>query len=54
MRVRYNGRFSGPDTGGWWYEQVTANVAWFAGPPDGRVFLDREPTQELRSLAELW
>jgi len=51
--VRYNGRFSDVDTGEWWYEQVAANVAWFAGEPDGRVFLDREPARELRALAEL-
>ena len=54
VRVCYNGRFSDIDTGDWWYEQVTANVASFAGEPDGRVFLDRKPAQELRSLAELW
>ncbi len=54
VRVCYNGRFSDIDTGAWWYEQVTANVAWFVGEPNGRVFLDREPAQELRALAELW
>jgi hypothetical protein len=54
VRVCYNGRFSDIDTGNWWYQQVTVNVAWFAGEPDGRVFLDREPAQELRALAELW
>ena len=54
VRVCYNGRFSGMDAASWWYEQVTVNVAWFAGEPDGRVFIDREPAQEVRSLAELW
>lgn len=53
-RVCYNGRFSCIDTGNWWYQQVTVNVAWFDGEPDGRVFLAREPSQELRALAELW
>jgi hypothetical protein len=53
-RVCYNGRFSCLETGNWWYQQVTVNVAWFAGAADGRLFLDREPTQELRALAELW
>ena len=54
VRVCYNGRFSSDDSGGWWYEQVTANVAWFASEPDRKVFLDRDPSQEVRSLADLW
>lgn len=54
VRVCYNGRFSCRDSGGWWYEQVTANVAWFACEPAGQLFLDRAPTQELRELADLW
>jgi hypothetical protein len=54
VRVCYNGRFSDFDFGDWYYQQVTVNVAWFAGEPDRRVFLDREPAQELRALAELW
>ena len=53
-RVRYNGRFSCTDSGNWWYEQTTANVAWFEGEPDPRVFLDREPAAELSALADLW
>lgn len=53
VRVCYNGRFSNFDAD-WWYQQVTVNVAWFAGEPDGRVFLDRKPAQELISLADLW
>ena len=53
-RVCYNGRFSDHGTGHWWYQQVTVNVAWFAGRPDGQVFLKREPFQELRDLADLW
>jgi hypothetical protein len=54
VRVCHNGRFSCIDTGNWWYEQVTVNVACFVGEPNGRVFLEQEPTQELRALAELW
>lgn len=54
VRVCYNGRFSDSDTGNWWYQQVTVNVAWFAGEPDGRVFLDRAPAGDLRDLADLW
>ncbi len=54
VRVCYNGRFSCIDSGNWWYEQSTINVAWFGGEPDGRVFLDREPAEELRVLADLW
>jgi hypothetical protein len=54
VRVWYNGRFSSEETGNWWYQQVTVNVAWFAGGPEGRVFLDREPTRDLRVVAELW
>lgn len=54
VRVCYNGRFSCIDSGNWWYEQATVNVAWFEGDPDGRVFLDSEPAEELRVLADLW
>ncbi len=54
VRVCYNGRFSCFDSGNWWYEQTTINVAFFDGEPNGRVFLDREPSQELRALADLW
>lgn len=54
VRVCYNGRFSCIDSGNWWYEQVIVNVAWFGGEPDGRVFIDREPVEELRLLADLW
>jgi|GEM_PF-1060386 len=54
VRVCHNGRFSDHDTGNWWYQQVTVNVAWFGGAPDGRIFLDREPAQEIRELADLW
>ena len=53
-RVCYNGRFSCIDSGNWWYEQTTVNVAFFDGEPNGRVFLDREPFHELRALADLW
>jgi hypothetical protein len=54
MRVCYNGRFSDADTGRWWYEQVTVNVAGFGGAPSGDVFLRSEPVRELRLLADLW
>ena len=54
VRVCYNGRFSDSDTGNWWYEQTTVNVAWFEREPQVRVFLDREPSDELRVLADLW
>jgi hypothetical protein len=54
VRVRSNGRFSDVDTGEWSYQQVTVNVAWFEGPPDGEVFLRRAPDQEIRVLADLW
>jgi hypothetical protein len=42
------------DTGNWWYQQVTVNVAWVTGESNARVFLDRPPFEELRLLAELW
>ncbi|HEV7505265.1 MAG TPA: hypothetical protein VGS07_10170 [Thermoanaerobaculia bacterium] len=54
VRVCHNGRFSSLYNGDWWYQQVTVNVAWFGGEPNGRIFLDREPAQELRMLADLW
>jgi hypothetical protein len=54
VRVCYNGRFSCIDSGNWWYEQITINVAWFAGEPDGRVFVAREPSHDFRALADLW
>jgi hypothetical protein len=54
VRVCYNGRFTCIHTGDWWYQQVTVNVAWFAGEPDWRVFLDQEPVREIRELADLW
>jgi hypothetical protein len=54
VRVCYNGRFSDHGTGNWWYQQVTVNVAWFTGYPNGQVFLEREPAQELRDLVDLW
>jgi hypothetical protein len=54
VRVCHNGRFSSPENGEWWYQQVTVNVAWFGGAPNGRIFLDREPDEELRLLADLW
>jgi hypothetical protein len=54
VRVCYNGRFSCIDSGTWWYEQTTVNVAWFGGEADGRVFLDHEPAEEVRLLADLW
>ena len=54
VRVCYNGRFSCMDSGNWWYEQITINVAWFTGDPFERIFLDREPTQNLRVIADLW
>jgi hypothetical protein len=52
-RICYNGRFSCFDTGNWWYEQVTVNVAWFVGEPDGRIFVDTKPDCELRMMAHL-
>jgi hypothetical protein len=54
VRICHNGRFSDHSTGDWWYQQVTVNVAWFGGEPNGRIFVDREPDQELRELADLW
>lgn len=53
VRVCYDGRFSCIDSGNWWYEQVTVNVAWFGGDPDGRVFFDSEPSGKLMALAVL-
>ena len=54
IQVCHNGRFSDIDTGNWWYELVTVNVAFFAGGLDSRVFVTRRPSEELRVLAELW
>ena len=55
VRVYHNGRFD-HETGDWWYQQVTVNVAWFGGAPDGRIFLDiaSRPTKSGagRSLVE--
>ncbi len=52
-RVCYNGRFSCIDSGHWWYEKTTVNVAWFAGEPNGRVFIDRPLSVEYRSVVHL-
>lgn len=52
-QVRYNARFSCVDTGQWWYQQLTVNVAWFASEPDGRIFLERKPTKRLSLIAKL-
>ena len=54
MRICSNGRFSDADTGSWWYEQTTVNVAAFAGEPSGRIFVDNEPVRDLRLLEDLW
>jgi hypothetical protein len=54
MRICYNGRFSDCDTGGWWYEQTTINLAAFGGQPSGKIFVDSEPARDLRLLADLW
>jgi hypothetical protein len=54
VRICYNGRFACIESGDWWYEQATVNVAWCVGEPEARVFLAREPAQELRLLADLW
>ena len=53
VRVLYNGRFTDYDTGRWWYQQVTVNVAWFTDTPDGRIFVDQEPNQSLNAHAIL-
>jgi hypothetical protein len=53
-RICYNGRFSSPETGDWWYQQITVNVALFAREADGGVFLDRAPTQQMHVLRDLW
>jgi hypothetical protein len=54
VRVCYNGRFSCIDSGQWWYTQVTVNVAWFADHPSSQVFVNSQPAQELKMLADLW
>lgn len=54
VRCCYNGRFSGLYDGNWRYEQVTVNVAWFSGEPEGGVFLNSEQSAEIRMLADLW
>ena len=54
MRISSNGRFSDSDTGKWWYEQTTVNVAAFAGEPSGRIFVAGEPVRDLRLLEDLW
>jgi hypothetical protein len=53
-RVSSNGRFTDFDTGNWWYEQVTVNVAWFDGEPSGQVFVGSAPVRDFRQLANLW
>jgi hypothetical protein len=53
VRVCYNGRFACRDTGNWWYEQITVNVARFDGEASGKVFLQSEPNRELKLLAQL-
>jgi hypothetical protein len=54
MRISSNGRFSDSDTGSWWYEQTTVNVAAFRGEPSGQVFVRSEPVRDLRLLEDLW
>jgi hypothetical protein len=54
VRVCYNGRFSCIDSGNWWYEQVTVNVALFGGEPSGQVFVGSKPEREFKLLADLW
>ncbi len=54
VRLCSNGRFSDADTGEWYYEQVTVNVACSAGGLSGRIFVDETPAHDLRLLAELW
>lgn len=53
VRIADNGRFSDNDGGHWWYRQLTINAAWFDRIPDTRVFVDRKPTYNLRTLARL-
>jgi len=54
VRVCYNGRFSCVDSGNWWYEQVTVNVALFGVKPSGQVFVRSESARELKMIADLW
>lgn len=54
MRICSNGRFSDRDTGNWWYEQTTVNVAAFGGEPSGQVFVAGDPVRDLRLLEDLW
>jgi hypothetical protein len=54
VRICSNGRFSDADTGEWYYEQVTVNVACSADGLSGRIFVDAAPAHDLRLLADLW
>lgn len=54
VRICSNGRFSDADTGKWYYEQVTVNVACSGGGLSGRIFVDAAPAHDLRLLADLW
>ena len=54
IQICTNGRFVDIDTGNWWYEQMTVNVAWFKNEPQGDIFVAREPIRTFRLLADLW
>ena len=42
-QLHWNGRFTDVDTGAWWYEQTTLNVACFAEAMNGGIFTTRAP-----------
>ena len=51
--VQYNGRFSGIDSGNWWYELETVNVG-VMDPFNSHCFLDCPPAKIYQQLASLW
>jgi hypothetical protein len=53
VRVEYNGRFTGYDSGNWWYEHSVINVA-FAALDHLDIFLDSEPAELIRQVHHLW
>lgn len=54
VQLRYNGRFTDVDSGMWWYEETTINLACVVNTPAKNVFFSQQPKHQLQFLAELW
>lgn len=52
-QIRWNGRFLDRDSGAWWYEQTTFNVALCHTFPDSELFLSSQPSARIEQMAWL-